>query len=65
MKDQNIEYKYYEYRLPKKDYKNSYVLNLYDIIQMLPTEHVYIKKPPNKFFSMIFVNGKYFSLQIL
>ncbi len=45
------------YKLPKKDYKNTYELDLSCIIEMLPTEHVFIKKPPNKFFSLVFVNG--------
>ncbi len=53
-----VEYTFTQYKLPKKDYKNNYDLDLGCIIDMLPTEHVYIKKPPNKFFSMVFVNGK-------
>ncbi len=53
----NVEYKLEQkYKLPKKDYKN-YNLDLGGIQSML-SEHVFIKKPPNKFFSMVFVNGK-------
>lgn len=53
----NIQYNFNEYKLPKKEYKHSYDLDLSCIIEMLPTEHIYLKKPPNKFFSMIFVNS--------
>lgn len=54
----NIEYTFSEYKLPLIEYKNTFDLNLNSVIDMLPTEHIYIKQPPNKFYSMMFVNGK-------
>jgi hypothetical protein len=57
----NVQYKHRTLSMyPKKVYKdkNLYELNLASIFQMLPTEYVYMKKPPNKYFSLIFTNCK-------
>jgi hypothetical protein len=58
----SIQYKHRTLSMyPKKVYKdkNLYELNLASIYQMLPTEYVYTKKPPNKYFTLIFTNCKY------
>jgi hypothetical protein len=56
-----IEYKHNVKKMyPKKLYKGKmiYELNLESIFQMLTTEFVYLKKPMNKYFSLIFTNSK-------
>jgi hypothetical protein len=63
----SVQYKHRKLNMyPKKLYKdkNLYELNLVSIFQMLPTEYVYMKKPPNKYFSLIFTNCKYSRLII-
>jgi hypothetical protein len=52
-----IEYSYLEFNLPLKEYKNIFDLNLNLIKDMLPKERLYMIKPNNKFFSMIFVDS--------
>lgn len=54
-----VQYKYEVLKmLPKKIYKDKdiYELDLESIFQMLPLEYVYLKKPKNKYFSLIFTN---------
>jgi hypothetical protein len=47
-------------RYPKDIYKDKhfYELNVESIYEMLPREKVYLKKPPNKFFVLMFTDGK-------
>ena len=57
----NCQYKHRKLNIyPKKLYneKNFYELELNSIFQMIPSEYVYLRKPPNKFFSLIFTNSK-------
>jgi len=47
-------------RYPKDNYKDKhlYELNMESIYEMLPREKVYLNKPPNKFFVLMFTDGK-------
>jgi hypothetical protein len=58
-----IDYKHKILKMyPKKLYKDKtmYELNLESIFKMLPVENVYLKRPKNKYFSLIFTNSTLF-----
>jgi hypothetical protein len=54
----NVQYEYNTLKMyPKKiDDNQPYDLNLKSIYNMFPKEHVYLKKPLNEFFSLMFTN---------
>ncbi len=54
-----IKYKYQvQHIFPKKVYKGIYELNLESIFQWLSTEYIFLKKPPNRYITLIFTNRK-------
>jgi hypothetical protein len=44
-------------KLPKSDYKNIYECDFKSVFQMLPSEFIYLNKPPGYFFSLIFTSS--------
>jgi hypothetical protein len=47
-------------RIPKNEYKNIYEFDIKSVFQMLPSEFIYLNRPPANFFSLIFTSSKFF-----